>query len=123
MLTRAQCQQWLVDLRSGKFQQGKHRLCQIDLNTRAYCCLGVLGQQLLPEKFDEIASFGSLNVAFGRMNKAWAPPLPSDLSLPGITGTMCNAEAVLTGLNDSYDWTFDQIADYIEQHLLPQLKD
>ncbi|GAA1701196.1 hypothetical protein [Fodinicola feengrottensis] len=42
-MKRAVKEQWLRDLRSGDFKQGRSALRRAD----AYCCLGVLGDQLV----------------------------------------------------------------------------
>lgn len=47
---------WIEALKSGKFNQGKKRLCTIntpntDPTNRSYCCLGVLCEVLIANKF------------------------------------------------------------------------
>ncbi len=92
---------WIEALRSGKYQQGRRTLCWDNM----YCCLGVLA---------EISGFlqkASLNhkTCYG-----YSDTLPENIARKfGIYNIMCE----LIILNDHKKWTFDQIADWIEENL------
>lgn len=123
---------WITDLRSGKFKQGRYSLRTVDPDTgiQKDCCLSVLTDQYIRKTgdsgyerdLDEI----NLNINTGKMQykgsnflhpsvKAWAGlNCISDLvDLPKkINGS---AATTLAGLNDQESFTFDQIANVIEE--------
>lgn len=98
-------QKWIKDLRSGKFQQGRGALRTFD---DRYCCLGVKvcrGEWVSsPWSIPEYAIDGGKNR--GRLTSS----LPTKLLPSSIQG-------ILMDLNDTYEWTFLMIADWIEKYL------
>ena len=102
-------QKWLDALRSGEYQQGQNYLC----NDSKYCCLGVLAEingDLAPSEKESIKIVD---------RKYSGVPLeatfPSELMKKyGLKDTHCQQ---LMSLNDYDRFTFEQIADYIEETL------
>lgn len=94
---------WLAALRSGEHQQGTGQL-RID---DCYCCLGVLAKVLEPEKFE---------------SECWASNghLPTSVEYRAFgehTFEIELTQETLVTKNDLNKWTFDQIADFIEENL------
>lgn len=56
-LTQAQFDQWLTDLRSGEFAQGRNCLYQPTHNLN--CCLFVLAKRIIPEEASGAVEFYS----------------------------------------------------------------
>ena len=95
----------IVALRSGRFTQGREMLETPEGNL---CCLGVMckvyQEEMEPEKSQGRLNGGCLN---GRKEvQEWV----------GLTDQEGETEKAhsLIELNDTYDYTFKQIADYIE---------
>jgi hypothetical protein len=128
MLTKAQKQSWIDALRSGKYTQGQGYL-KID---GRHCCLGVAcelfaaeagavpkdhiahGRQVTSfEKFD--SGFGPRMMNFTGLtslgdfwtNEAWKDSLPAHIYAKGDIAT----------INDSGDYSFQDIANIIEAYL------
>jgi hypothetical protein len=100
---------WIEALRSDKFKQGKFELrTEDDCN----CCLGVLAEiKNIPYQFhqDEFTNFTEYD--FGDMGGM-------DAAVPaGFCGLSDPAISKLIELNDNYDKTFPEIADFIEKNL------
>ena len=99
---------WLIDLRSGKYKQGRHELV-IEGETNKYCCLGVLQDIYYLERGQSFPKkFFSEGVCHKRVEK-WA-----DIDNEIMEG--------LGNRNDgNREWkrehSFKQIANYIEKHL------
>jgi hypothetical protein len=99
---------WLVDLRSGNFEQGQDRLKAEDVRGAIrHCCLGVLGDRLdllVKDHFEN-----------------WKCPTSSQgdeaLYLPWDVIDM-DTQKTVAKMNDDCV-SFDDIADYIEQNLEP----
>lgn len=110
-------QEWIKDLRSGEFSQCRNELQLQD----SYCCLGVAcktyerlegSEELQKDIFGELVGLSLINqeavlkyfnfkhVAgmFDRSNTTEAP------------------SSFLVDLNDDYEWSFEQIADFVEQN-------
>jgi len=97
-------QKWIKALRSGKYKQGKHRLRTA--KTGGYCCLGVACSVLAKETGNKTNSFSNhktLNYS-GYLN-ARGEKL---LRIKGV-------QATLSHMNDSQNYTFEQIADFLEK--------
>ena len=92
MEDRALRDRWIKALRSGEYTQTKHYL----RNKGGFCCLGVLCDLIDPDDWE-----GGLYWRGGRH-------LPEQ-EHKGIFP--------LTALNDSLGYSFEQIADFIEEHL------
>ena len=103
---------WIKALRSGKYQQGNGYLCKDD----KYCCLGILiavhfGEDVfLPAKGHGIENVKAFD---GKISY-----LPSDFS--DQIGLDYSTEESLIHMNDLDKKTFNEIADYIENNLLPK---
>lgn len=124
---------WLRDLRSGKFKQGQGVLVSNEGEQPEYCCLGVackryaedtglladLGhgffspeqghryQIYLPE---EVRRWLGLATPSGKFD--WLD-IPTQLKAKELSGDELDADT-LVDLNDDAEWTFEQIADFIE---------
>jgi len=110
---------WVTALRSGEYQQGK---LSLKTGSGAYCCLGVLACELhkkMPElltvsgvSYDESPTQITLitGIYAGLENGG----LPRDLVIE-LDFRTNNPNSFFSDLNDNKDWTFDQIADYIEE--------
>ncbi len=99
---------WIEALRSGKYTQTK-RVLQ-DTNN-GYCCLGVACKVLIPE--DKQFTHTVFNNLKGNM-PAEQPNAPEwlkmmDSDFEEKTGRY------LTSLNDNYDFTFEDIANVLEE--------
>lgn len=92
---------WIEALRSGKYKQGRRTLCW----DNTYCCLGVLA---------EINGHLQKTPFINKSCYTCYDTLPSDLAMEfGINGVMYD----LMDMNDNKKWTFNQIADWIEENL------
>lgn len=113
-MTAEQKSRWLAALRSGKYAQGRRKLAHLD----TYCCLGVAmcefhlprlaAVELLTPTFlpdDQQMALAALNDGSG-----W--PSTTTLSQPV-------RELMPPDRNIYVSWDFSQIADYIEEHILP----
>ena len=90
---------WVAALRSGKYQQGRDALRTGDM----FCCLGVACDLIDPDAWERDNGYG-----------AWQELNTDGMDLPFIG----NADAeTLSGMNDS-GYTFEEIADYIEAHVI-----
>lgn len=103
---------WIAALRSGKYKQGKAKLCTIDADgNKCYCCLGVA---------NDVLELGILQTS------AYLYNAYKELGLKDYDGEFININMLhpsragfvssLAELNDSLNYTFEQIADYIEQN-------
>ena len=124
-------QAWLKALRSDRFYQGQLRLCLLDdpedPSIRSYCCLGVacdtystltgIGQWVMSE--DE------MSYEFRGKRSKHTTILPEEVQeYFGLRGAMGGIDRnniqlnplYLTELNDDEDYSFDQIADFIENN-------
>jgi hypothetical protein len=111
-------QQWIDALRSGKYQQAKHKLKGED----GFCCLGVLCDVYDPNSWGRLEEIK--DDVFGYNFKGFSPALPPDALCKGFpdenpTGMLpfrsrFERDLSLTILNDSGEFTFDQIADVIQ---------
>jgi len=120
-LTPAQ-EQWLSDLESGAFLQGKGCLC--DGNN--YCCLGVYAQRFcetlrLPIYRKELSS----QLSFNGMSLALSIEMSITLGLKDPFGTIigfyenvCDSVGCCTSLAAANDigFTFKQIAEFCRNH-------
>ncbi len=100
MLTKAQKEQWLIDLRSGNFKQGFGYLKNIN---EEYCCLGVL-----IDRFNFDASIVSNNYCFYFPNG-----LDSRTTIPNSI-LLDETKLKLVRMNDDEMQSFADIADWIE---------
>jgi hypothetical protein len=121
---------WVTALRSGKYPQGKGQLKAIPKGSDVaeYCCLGVLcelavEEGVLPaptrgdrEGMEVIFAYGTMDEAavLPREVKKWAG---LDSSNPLLLVHPDKGPISAANLNDTQGYTFDQIADLIEQAL------
>lgn len=115
---------WIEALRSGNYEQGKYYLRRGD----SYCCLGVLCDIVKDEvnynwmpvqdsmgtlyKFDEADEILPKVVAdYADLQLSPKIEIPSSLANFVQTNTM-----EIAVLNDSEDYSFDELADLIEKH-------
>ena len=116
--------QWVEALRSGKYHQGQERLrTRYTDQSRFYCCLGVLCevQGVLNDNGSLFyPHYGNINDPDELVRPLLAPEIHSALwqrvPVEGREGTW-RVEKVLSHLNDIKRLTFDDIADWIEEHL------
>ena len=113
--------EWLTELRSEKYKQGKTRLCQNFAGVPRYCCLGVLctlqkrpqveeGYSLLFDGWGGVLA--NENPVHRQLNDSGEFPM-----LVWVTVYKDGAPAQLKNLADCNDQglTFSQIADIIEK--------
>jgi hypothetical protein len=97
---------WVKALRSGKYRQAQTHLCKPD---GSMCCLGVLY---------DIAVDGywvQTGVVWGAGGETWTGTLPP--SVRTKLGLRVDEVAKLIRMNDTEGRTFDQIADWVDEHL------
>lgn len=93
-------QKLVVDaLRSGKYIQGRDRLCTINENGTYYCCLGVM---------NEVLGLGETDIHYLRNTYL-------DIGLYTDTGSFKNRITTLAGMNDR-GVTFSEIANLMESN-------
>lgn len=115
---------WLNALRSGKYRQGMSALRRKRTNSYVYCCLGVLCERVNPsawdgESHDKVTGFPS--VAFAR-EVGLASNDGAFFVTPGLIERFPRLaysypeyrSGSLAELNDSGNWSFNEIADLIE---------
>jgi hypothetical protein len=107
-MTKELRDRWLEALRSGRYEQGKHRLHDYDKDGGdLYCSLGVLADVIDPNGWEMYRE---------RIGKNWkgsGAGLPSDV-------LDRNLQKTIITLNDSTGRTFCQIADSIEHTFLAE---
>jgi len=120
---------WIAALRSGKYKQTHEALCVENASgQKAYCCLGVLCE--VSElgrfvrgmfKYDlsrlayKVDSSESLNYSTNYLVEAEEfSPLTREIVIE--EGRYDTLERYLAWLNDDQLWTFEQIADYVENY-------
>lgn len=101
---------WLTALRSGEYEQGKETMCTLD---GKYCCLGVMnkifdlsvdGYAPTPEDFRVVFGHKIVNAPFVRLQ---------------ITANIRIYGEYVSTYNDLKDKNFLEIADMLEEVLLP----
>lgn len=124
---------WVENLRSGTFEQGYGRLyCP---RSQSYCCLGVLVETAIT-LCPELAEWQFLWEEFGTIGRdttAFLPHTLQEFLSVDRDGSpedreehryqLANGErSLLTIANDCFGQSFAQIADIIEEQLLPYLE-
>lgn len=104
--------EWADALRSGNYEQSRHYLCITDDDEYApekeqgYCCLGVASSEMnVPD--DELTGKARPSIEFIQIFEKL--PINSD------------QENLLMYLNDSWRFTFDEIADVLESNFSKDL--
>lgn len=95
---------WIKALRSGEYEQGRHRL-RPDYK---FCCLGVLCDVIDDSKWVE---FEDGNIAYNMNLDVLPKALRNDIGLD------FEAMKRLAHLNDEEEASFGEIADWIEENL------
>lgn len=111
--------QWVAALRSGTYKQGRSQLCD---SNKLYCCLGVLAEELgllvnTPN--------GARAIENGRLHFNQTSLTGQVLDRVGLTYGMQHSLITLNDGSPHYEegvggerpHSFDEIADYIEEHL------
>lgn len=116
-------QEWVRRLRSGDYKQGMAYLRRTD---DTYCCLGVLceiavEQNVIPEPTNTNSFLEDSYYAYGVGNTGVLPKVVMawaglDDSVPDVYIPEFGRVS-LAGLNDGEGYTFDQIADVIDNQL------
>jgi hypothetical protein len=109
---------WLSALLSGKYRQGRGGLKQVNVvDEETYCCLGVAcdltgeGEWESPASYSRFAGFKSkYSSQFGDLGR-----IPRGLAEKlGLTEA---AQGKLIDMNDSKNWSFKRIANWIDKNL------
>lgn len=120
---------WIAALRSGKYQQGRHRLVRKEGSGYSYCCLGVLCEVMGATRMnanDDLLLFGYKDTSDeGTIPRALAREVGLDTNpivtvkafLPKNALSAYDANMTLAALNDSGRYNFNEIADIIEAQL------
>ena len=121
---------WIKKLRSGEYKQTKRSL----KDCNGHCCLGVF-MESVNEKFN-IGTwtlfngrfmFEQLNLEGNKLiDIAWIPPNIKEIF--GFDSSFVDIsykgeQTYLSSLNDSYDLSFAEIADLVEEQILPKYKE
>lgn len=104
---------WVKALRSGKYKQGKYEL-YIPREGKApprFCCLGVLEHCAMNGKVESLDN--GEHVEFKALPSA---AFYKKFGITKVHSGMFNERAA-TRMNDTYEYTFDQIADEIEKYV------
>ena len=124
-------EKWVADLRSGKFKQGQNTLFYFEGEEKYYCCLGVACETAIHEGANFIRwseDKQSLEVHAPSLDN-WLRVndsiMPRDVAewfgfyTPegALEGNPTLGEDDATTLNDEMDWSFDRIADAIDELL------
>lgn len=103
---------WVSALRSGKYKQGKHRLCHGGPQGVKYCCLGVLcdlavknGKTLRRKAFEGNRTLNSCIMTWAELEST-----DPELGYKGGFGS-------LSSLNDNEGLSFKEIAKIIDENL------
>lgn len=100
--------QWVEDLRSGKYPQGRNGLHK----GGQFCCLGVLAEQAC---VSGVASRAEVGYFMKGSTRPFGGLLHSDLL--GWSGLTKDAQYQLSYRNDIEEASFEKIAAWIERHL------
>ncbi len=109
---------WLKALRSGKYMQGRGRLCSLYRGISTYCCLGVLADVIDPKDWESFLVHNS----WKHMTTSLSSSSDIDKNTYNVlkqvsTNSLKTVENHLIFMNDSQGKTFPEIADWIEQNL------
>lgn len=99
-------EQWLVALRSGRYQQTKSRL----RDETGFCCLGVLCDVIEPDGWRDDVDYAFYGCSDGDLVKSMPPPRITEKA------KIYNVDGQLSEFND-VGHSFAEIADWIERWL------
>ena len=109
---------WIKALRSGKYQQAHGSLKVVTPEGAKHCCLGVLCELVDPDGWDPYLEQEELPPMWNDVHSSELPNLPeAGISRHHSTPNRLYAQH-LSQMNDCGN-TFDEIADYLEEHLPP----
>lgn len=121
---------WLDALRSGEYQQGYGRLANIDeTGSVGYCCLGVACEVAIKDGLDLLRDVGLRNINYGlAYDSGYLPEevqqwleLDDNNVMVEFTDSEGNTrDEHVAFLNDTQNWTFEQIADAVEAKYLAE---
>lgn len=115
-ITREIKRRWLVALRSGRYQQGRHALRQrTPEGGLEYCCVGVLCNVISPDAWTQPRHDGTKQV-FDWQSKGVVANAVQSAGLTHV-GLRDNVFRKLAGMNDDEGFSFETIADWIERHV------
>ena len=97
---------WIAALRSGKYKQGTG--CLRDIDSNAFCCMGVLCDIVDDSKWQPDGDYGRYSYVFGCEYFVGSPPFQILRRTTALK---------LVALNDYKEWSFNQIADWIEENV------
>ena len=125
MTIKERIQAWIKALRSGEYKQ----TAQCLKNQYGYCCLGVAADLLVKESagvcFWELAPLQTDYIfqdpSSNELDATHDSMLPDDTAAK--FGLREGEQDLLAGMNDSSRNTFLEIADYIEENILPRVED
>lgn len=99
-------EEWVAALRSGEYEQGD---CELyNKTSNSYCCIGVAAV-VCGLSLDTINEYGLMDMDIDP--STLKHPVPVELTDWNELSTK------LTNMNDSGNYTFTNIADYIEENL------
>ncbi len=108
---------WVEALRSGNYQQAQHRLKKIVIvdgqPAMGLCCLGVLCEVYDPSILADAPDI--TGVVYPKTGGGNGMFLPSQVADAADIGQ--KEQEALVCCNDSWGWSFSQIADHIEKNL------
>lgn len=99
-------QKWANALRSGKYKQGL--LC-LQFNGN-YCCLGVACDLFIPRKKLVLDSYKNIEGGFPGRNQPYAPKWLQNINVDFEE----KVDISLSEINDSKEYSFNEIADLLE---------
>lgn len=123
MVNKANMRKWVAALRSGQFDQGTVKL----RSANEYCCLGVAcevaianGVNLKVKLYDEHATYDGETAYLPRQVSDWLGlsqenPLANDWLGISQEDPLIAPSLTAVQANDTLGWSFDQIADAIEE--------
>jgi hypothetical protein len=117
---------WTAALRSGDYTQGKNMLCAVgEDGSKTYCCLGVLAEIAVKEGVIQPGHTGISGLRLYFSGDDMTLPLEvmkwAGLEMPnpwiGPDPVDSEDRASAAELNDYHDFSFEQIADRIDEYL------
>ena len=107
---------WIEELRSGRFKQGKKKLCRDPGNgDLRYCCLGVLCYAISGSPSESEDGDGGVDYLWCGKADVLPESIMVEAGLHGDQGDTNDRHRSLAEKNDS-GWTFQEIADELEEH-------
>lgn len=112
---------WLKALRSGEYEQTTTRLCRPRSDGVGFCCLGVLCDLYTIEtdlgEFEDHSSDVARESFMYRCDSGQRAVTYLPEEIADWSGLDLDEQTVLAKKNDCKGFSFDQIADYVEEQL------